>query len=161
MTVELDGERGQTGARSSEFCSWRQSRAGEFNGLNHGYASTVYKSQGDTLDQIYDLHSPAGRANSNYVAKTRHCEDYSLFVAKDRTKDFDELVRQTSHGQDKTAASIYRYDERDVAMKEAATEAGQRADKPQEPAAGKAADPVTPHVASDPLESGAETRRRP
>jgi len=121
VTVELDGERGKAGAMF-RFVVGDNRALGEFQGLKHGYASTVYKSQGDTLDQIYALHAPGGRADSNYVAMTRHRESMSVFVARDRTKDFDALVRQMSQGADKTAASRYRYAERGVEVKEAAPE---------------------------------------
>ncbi|CCD97628.1 AAA family ATPase [Bradyrhizobium sp. STM 3809] len=108
ITLTLDGSKDGQKARF-RFVVGDNREAGEFNAFAHGYASTVYKSQGDTLDQVYDLHSPVGRANSNYVAKTRHAQDYNLFVAQDQTKDFDELVRQTSRGGDKIAATSYRY----------------------------------------------------
>jgi hypothetical protein len=139
VTVELDGERDKSGPKFS-FVVGDNKELGEFGGLKHGYASTVYKSQGDTLDQIYDLHSPSGRADANYVAMTRHRESVSVFVAKDKTKDIAVLAEQMSRGADKTAASNYAYDARDFEVKEAARDAGERAKKgAQQPAPKPAA----------------------
>jgi len=97
----------------------------------------VYKSQGDTLDQVYDLHSPSGRADANYVAMTRHKESVSVFVAKDKTRDIAALAEQMSRGTDKTAASSYAYEARDFEVKEAARAAGERAKKGAEQSAPK------------------------
>ena len=129
VTIELDGIGNNPGPRF-RFVVGENRELGEFNGLKHGYATTVYKAQGDTLDQIYVLHSPGGRADSNYVALTRHREDVTLFVAKDHTKNVNELVRQMGQGPDKTAASSYSYAERDVAAKETAREMMRPAQSP-------------------------------
>jgi hypothetical protein len=135
LTVELDGERGKPGPKF-QFVVGDNRERGEFNGLKHGYASTVYKSQGDTLDEIYSLHSPSSRANSNYVAMSRHRENVSVFVGKDKTKDFDELVRQMSRGGDKTAASSYAFTE--LASDQASKEATARVDRSGEKATSRA-----------------------
>jgi len=126
VTVELDGERDKSGPKFC-FVVGNNRELGEFGGFKHGYASTVYKSQGDTLDQVYDLHSPSGRADANYVSMTRHRESVSVFVAKDKTKDIAALAEQMSRGADKTAASSYAYEARDFEVKEAVRDAGERA----------------------------------
>lgn len=88
---------------------------GEVPGISHGYASTVYKSQGDSIDRMYVFHDPRATAPSNYVALTRHIERVRLFITREETNSFDELAEQLKHGHDKTAAHSYLVDDRDRA----------------------------------------------
>ena len=85
MTVELDGKAGQKG-RQVSFTVGDNERAGQFNAIRHGYAGTIYKGQGRTLDQSYLYHSQHWRAASAYVALSRHRETASLFVAREVTR---------------------------------------------------------------------------
>jgi ATP-dependent exoDNAse (exonuclease V) alpha subunit len=84
---------------------------GEVFGISHGYASTVYKSQGDSIDRTYVFHDHRATAPSNYVALTRHIERVRLFVTREETNSFDELAEQLKHGHDKTAAHSYLLDD--------------------------------------------------
>lgn len=77
----------------------------EFNGFRHGYAGTIYKGQGRTLDDTYLLHSHHWRSNAAYVALTRHSDNVSLFVAKDTARDLRQLARQMARQDDTRAAS--------------------------------------------------------
>tara|TARA_R110002096_G_scaffold432707_1_gene649978 strand:+ start:850 stop:3426 length:2577 start_codon:yes stop_codon:yes gene_type:complete len=63
-----------------------------FTGFRHGYAGTIYKGQGRTVDHAYIYHtSHWGQANS-YVALSRHKRDAHLFVAGE-FGDVDNLVK--------------------------------------------------------------------
>ena len=73
MTVQLDGKRG--GIKSFD--------ATEFQTVRHGYAGTIYRGQGRTLDQTYLYHSEHWRSAASYVALTRHREKAEIFVATD------------------------------------------------------------------------------
>ena len=63
--------------------------AASFNHFRHGYAGTVWKGQGDTLDQTYLYHSEHWRSAPSYVALTRHREETSLFVATKHGRGFE------------------------------------------------------------------------
>jgi len=102
MTVELDGKAGQAGKRLSFTVG---AEAGEFDKFRHGYAGTIYKGQGRTLDQTYVYHSEHWRAASSYVALTRHREDVAVFVSRDVAPDRDTLARQMGRDDQKRAAS--------------------------------------------------------
>ncbi|MBX5242041.1 AAA family ATPase [Rhizobium sp. NLR22b] len=52
-----------------------------FKSFSHGYAGTIHRGQGKTLDQTYLLHTDHWRANISYVALTRHRDRTALFVA--------------------------------------------------------------------------------
>ncbi len=67
-----------------------------YDGLRYGYASTVYKAQGATLDHVYVLHSSTTNQTTNYVALTRQTKSLSLYVSKDQTPNEAHLVRQMS-----------------------------------------------------------------
>jgi len=84
MTVALDTKAGQT-PREITFTVGDDAEAGQFNAIRHGYAGTIYKGQGRTLDQTYLYHSQNWRAASAYVALSRHRERVSLFVAREVT----------------------------------------------------------------------------
>lgn len=97
VRVLLDGKR----KRIVEFDARR------FQDFRHGYAGTIYKGQGKTIDQTYLFHSEYWRSASSYVALTRHSHQTQLFVARDTTSDLAELARQMSRLDDRRAASHY------------------------------------------------------
>ncbi|OIQ25163.1 MAG: hypothetical protein BM562_17495 [Alphaproteobacteria bacterium MedPE-SWcel] len=51
-----------------------------FRSFDHGYAVTIHKSQGATVDQSYVLASRSMDRHLAYVAMTRHREDLTIFV---------------------------------------------------------------------------------
>jgi len=85
LRVRLDGPE----RKSVEF------EAGSFGHFRHGYAGTVWKGQGDTLDQTYLYHSEHWRSAPSYVALTRHRERTDLFVATNTAKDLAVLATNT------------------------------------------------------------------
>ncbi|TCQ73816.1 plasmid mobilization system relaxase [Ochrobactrum sp. BH3] len=58
--------------------------------VDHGYAATVHKSQGVTVDQVFVLGSKSMDQHLSYVAMSRHRHQVTLYAAQD---DFG--VRQT------------------------------------------------------------------
>ena len=81
ITVQLDGAK-DADPRKVTFTVGANAEAGEFDAIRHGYAGTIYKGQGKTLDQTYLLHSDQWRSASSYVALSRHRESVSLFVSE-------------------------------------------------------------------------------
>ncbi|OJW55183.1 MAG: hypothetical protein BGO67_05270 [Alphaproteobacteria bacterium 41-28] len=67
-----------------------------YDGLRHGYAATVYKAQGSTLDHVYVLHSNTINQPTNYVALTRQTKSLSLYVSKDKAPTEASLIFQMS-----------------------------------------------------------------
>lgn len=53
---------------------------GAFRNFDHGYAVTIHKSQGATVDQSYVLASRSMDRHLAYVAMTRHRDEMRLFV---------------------------------------------------------------------------------
>lgn len=106
VTVALDGKKGEE-AREVSFTVGDDAKAGEFRSFRHGYAGTIYKGQGRTLDQSYLYHSPHWRAASSYVALSRHREEVAVFVARASAPDLAALARQMGRVDARRAASAY------------------------------------------------------
>jgi ATP-dependent exoDNAse (exonuclease V) alpha subunit len=81
--------------------------AANFGHFRHGYAGTVWKGQGDTLDQTYLYHSEHWRSAPSYVALTRHREQTELFVATNTAGDLKALAKQVARQEEKRAASTF------------------------------------------------------
>ncbi|MGO9234138.1 MAG: BID domain-containing protein, partial [Methylocella sp.] len=134
--------------------------ASEFAGFRHGYAGTIYKGQGKTLDHTYLLHSQHWRAASSYVALTRQRESAKVFAAVETARDIRQLARQIGRAEIKSASIAYATaDELTPAQKVAADRAraaheGARARpaapaaRPQQPAQGAVARPAEPRSRS-------------
>jgi Ti-type conjugative transfer relaxase TraA len=54
--------------------------------IDHGYAATIHKSQGVTVDRVHVLATPGLDQHSSYVALSRHRENVHLHYGRD---DFD------------------------------------------------------------------------
>jgi len=97
ITVRLDGHGGALLAFDAE----------TFEAFRHGYAGTIYKGQGRTLDQTYLYHSEHWRAAASYVALSRHREKTELFVAREVASDLKQLARQMARLEERRAASQF------------------------------------------------------
>ena len=75
----------------------------EFRAFSLGYAGTIYRGQGKTLDQAYLLHTSHWRDASAYVAMTRSKQDTRIFVGRDQADDVDDLGRQFGRQQSRGA----------------------------------------------------------
>ena len=78
--------------------------AAEFSGFRHGYAGTIYKGQGRTLDHTYLYHSHHWRSAASYVALTRQRESAQVFVARETARDAPHLARQMAREEIKAAS---------------------------------------------------------
>ncbi len=78
-----------------------------YDGLKHGYASTVYKAQGSTLDHVYVLHSSITNHSISYVSLTRQTQSLSLHVTKEETSNINQLIRQMSREGGKGTSLVF------------------------------------------------------
>ncbi len=53
-----------------------------YRNVDHGYATTIHKSQGATVDRVQVLASLSLNRHLTYVAMTRHREDVALYYGK-------------------------------------------------------------------------------
>jgi len=112
--------------------------AKEFKEFRHGYAGTIYKGQGRTLDQTYLYHSEHWRSAASYVALTRHRDKAEVFVARNTASNLKELARQMARVDNRKAASHY-YPADGAQSGDAASQSANRADKSMKPGRKKLA----------------------
>ncbi|TQY06004.1 Ti-type conjugative transfer relaxase TraA [Rhizobium sp. rho-1.1] len=71
--------------------------ADQYTAFDHGYATTIHKSQGDTVDRTFVLASKSMDRHMTYVAMTRHRDGAKLYAA---TEDFQRGGgRLVAHGR--------------------------------------------------------------
>ncbi|MDE8651463.1 Ti-type conjugative transfer relaxase TraA [Novosphingobium album (ex Liu et al. 2023)] len=78
--------------------------------VDHGYAATIHKSQGVTVDQGHVLATPGMDRHSAYVALSRHRDGVQLHYGRDDFADDRRLVRTLSRERAKDMASDYGRD---------------------------------------------------
>jgi Ti-type conjugative transfer relaxase TraA len=79
----------------------------DYNRIDHGYAATIHKSQGMTVDHTHVLATPGMDAHSSYVALSRHRDGMELHYGRDDFVGHDRLARTLSRGRAKDMASDY------------------------------------------------------
>ena len=67
-----------------------------YSAFDHGYATTIHKSQGATVDKTYVLGSVLMDRHLTYVAMTRHRQDVCLYG------DYNSLQKMRRSGMDET-----------------------------------------------------------
>ena len=75
--------------------------------IDHGYAATIHKSQGVTVDRAHVLATPGMDQHSSYVALSRHRSGVALHYGQDDFADQNRLVRTLSRERGKDMASDY------------------------------------------------------
>lgn len=62
-----------------------------YQAFDYGYATTIHKSQGATVDRTFVMASATMDRHLTYVAMTRHREQVRLYAGKDELKDMNAL----------------------------------------------------------------------
>jgi hypothetical protein len=79
----------------------------DYNRIDHGYAATIHKAQGMTVDRTHVLATPGLDAHSSYVALSRHRDSVDLHYGRDDFAGEGRLVRTLSRERTKDMASDY------------------------------------------------------
>jgi Ti-type conjugative transfer relaxase TraA len=95
MTVETDD------GRSVQF------DLKDYNKIDHGYAATIHKAQGMTVDHAHVLATPGMDAHGSYVALSRHRDGVDLHYGHDDFASQGRLIRTLSRDRAKDMASDY------------------------------------------------------
>ena len=82
----------------------------DYNQIDHGYAATIHKSQGVTVDRTHVLATPGMDQHSAYVAMSRHREEVQVHYGRDDFADDGRLARTLSRERGKDMASDYARD---------------------------------------------------
>ena len=78
--------------------------------LDHGYAATIHKAQGVTVDRVHVLATPGLDRHAAYVALSRHRDSVQLHYGRDDFADDAKLARVLSRERAKDMASDYERD---------------------------------------------------
>jgi Ti-type conjugative transfer relaxase TraA len=78
--------------------------------IDHGYAATIHKAQGVTVDRTHVLATPGLDRHAAYVALSRHRDQVELHYGCDDFADRSKLVRTLSRERAKDMASDYARD---------------------------------------------------
>jgi len=87
LTVRLDGAGADGSARRVTFS------VRDYGHVDHGYAATIHKAQGVTVDRAHVLASGLMDRHAAYVALTRHREGVSLHYDRSEFRDGAALAR--------------------------------------------------------------------
>ena len=102
LQIRLDGEAGRTVVVDTR----------HYPHLDHGYAATVYKAQGVTVDRTYVLATHHFDRHSSYVALSRHRQTASLFYGNE---DFQPAWKPDVDPQECFKATLSRERAKDLA----------------------------------------------
>ncbi|MCP3462759.1 Ti-type conjugative transfer relaxase TraA [Bradyrhizobium sp. CCGUVB23] len=95
MTVQIDD------GRSVRF------ELKNYDRIDHGYAATIHKAQGMTVDRTHVLATPGLDAHGSYVALSRHRDGVDLHYGRDDFAGQDRLTRTLSRDRTKDMALDY------------------------------------------------------
>lgn len=80
---------------------------GQYNHITHGYAATIHKAQGLTVDKSYILASQHLDSHATYVGMSRHRESVDLFWSKEEFSDGQALLYTLGRDRSKDVALDY------------------------------------------------------
>jgi hypothetical protein len=81
----------------------------DYAAIDHGYATTIHKAQGATVDRTYVLASNSMDRHLTYVSMTRHREEATLYAARDEFAGMDALSARLSRSQVKETTLDYAH----------------------------------------------------
>ena len=79
----------------------------DYSKIDHGYAATIHKAQGMTVDHTHVLATPGMDAQASYVALSRHRDGMELHYGRDDFANQIQLTRTLSRDRSKDMASDY------------------------------------------------------
>jgi len=80
----------------------------DYADIDHGYAATIHKSQGVTVDRTHVLATPGLDRHATYVALSRHRDSVELHYGRDDFADEQRLVRTLSRERAKDMVSDHQ-----------------------------------------------------
>lgn len=83
----------------------------DYQDIEHGYATTIHKSQGATVDKSYVLASQTMDRHLTYVAMTRHKQETKLYVSEEEFSSNEKMFNTLSRARHKQMAIEHTYQE--------------------------------------------------
>lgn len=82
----------------------------DYKAIDHGYATTIHKTQGATIDRGFVLASGTMDRHLTYVSMTRHRDGAQLYAGRDEFKDTKALTARLSRAGTKETTLDYARD---------------------------------------------------
>ena len=101
LVVRLDSAQGPGQGRSVSVSM------ADYAAVDHGYATTIHKAQGATVDRAYVLASGSMDRHLTYVAMTRHRDEARLYADRSEFSDVAALSARLSRSQAKETTLDY------------------------------------------------------
>ncbi len=101
LSIELD-DKSETGKPNIRTISLEQ-----YSDFDHGYATTIHKSQGATVDRAYVLASRTMDRHLTYVAMTRHRERVKLYTDREEFKTYSGMANSMSRARPKQMSTDF------------------------------------------------------
>ncbi|WP_109809234.1 Ti-type conjugative transfer relaxase TraA [Sphingosinithalassobacter portus] len=79
----------------------------DYDHIDHGYAATIHKAQGMTVNRVHVLATPGLDRHGAYVALSRHRDSVELHYGKDDFANRDRLALTLARERGKDMASDY------------------------------------------------------
>ncbi|WP_288806432.1 Ti-type conjugative transfer relaxase TraA [uncultured Novosphingobium sp.] len=79
----------------------------DYDRIDHGYAATIHKAQGMTVDRTHVLATPGMDAHGSYVALSRHRDGMDLHYGRDDFASQGKLISTLSRDRSKDMATDY------------------------------------------------------
>jgi Ti-type conjugative transfer relaxase TraA len=79
----------------------------DYNQVDHGYAATIHKAQGMTVDRVHVLATPGLDRHGAYVALSRHRDQVDLHYGKDDFASRERLALTLARERGKDMVSDY------------------------------------------------------
>ena len=84
----------------------------DYRSLTHGYASTVHKAQGSTVDRSFVYMDRGVDRHLAYVAMTRHRQDTNVYASRESFRSYSEMTTYASQRRSQDSTLDYRDDGR-------------------------------------------------
>ncbi len=109
VTIRLDNHKATTSMHDHPLTQHQSVRVdlNHYNHLDHGYAATVHKAQGVTVDRSMVLASTYFDRHTSYVALSRHRDSVDVFWSKEAFGNFRNLCQDLSEARPKDMAVDY------------------------------------------------------
>ena len=101
LDVRLDSEQGEGQGKAVTV------DVAVYDALDHGYATTIHKAQGATVDRSWVLASSSMDRHLTYVAMTRHRQEARLYAGRDEFRNTQELSLRLARGGAKETTLDY------------------------------------------------------
>ncbi|WP_416409209.1 Ti-type conjugative transfer relaxase TraA [Agrobacterium rosae] len=79
----------------------------DYQSFDHGYATTIHKAQGATVDRAFVMASSTMDRHLTYVAMTRHRDQATLYAGRDELKNITALSESMSRSGAKETTLDY------------------------------------------------------